>query len=381
MLGQVQLNKLNLMQGELKEVERYVLYVGRGAGVNEGNLVTLGQTTDLDLVLGDGGPLSLKSQIEYARNNAGQNWSACVIPLAPEGSEGAATWAEAVDFAMERVSVEGIALTDPVTSVAEVENMQTKTEQIMARYMRPLWMAGRARAITPTETFQEYMDSIRPLQQNVAADQVTLTPSLGNGTSGWGNELGTYLGRLCNHSVSVADSPMRVETGPLIGNWAERPVDSSGRVLDISVLEALDSMRFSVPQWYPDYDGTYWADGNTLDVNGGDYQVIENLRVIQKAMRRVYPLLVSMIGNRRFNQTPASMARTKTFLMRPLREMSRSTMIMGHVFPGDIMPPEEGDITLTWITRTYLDVGIAARPYNNPKKIVCNLALDLTNYA
>ena len=173
---------------------------------------------------------------------------------------------------------------------------------------------------------------------------------------------------------------MRVKTGARGGNGAERPVDSTGRVLELSVLEALDAMRFSVPQWYPDYDGTYWANGNTLDVNGGDYQSIENLRVIQMCMRRVYPLLVSMIGDRSVNQTPASMAKAATRLMRPLREMSRSTMIMGEVFPGEITPPEEGDITLTWITRTYLNAGIAARPYNCPKNIVANLALDLTNY-
>ena len=85
---------------------------------------------------------------------------------------------------------------------------------------------------------------------------------------------------------------MRVATGALVGEWTERPVDVDGRRLDMSVLSDLDKARFSVPQWYPDYSGTYWADGTVLDVPGGDYQVIENVRVIQKCMRQVYPCLL-----------------------------------------------------------------------------------------
>ena len=62
-------------------------------------------------------------------------------------------------------------------------------------------------------------------------------------------------------------------------------------------------------------DSMYWGDGNVLDVNGGDYQVIENLRVVQKCMRRVYPLAVARIGDRRLNQTPASIAQAQTAFM------------------------------------------------------------------
>ena len=125
----------------------------------------------------------------------------------------------------------------------------------------------------------------------------------------------------------------------------------------------------------------YWGDGNVLDVNGGDYQVIENLRVIQKCMRRVYPLAVARIGDRRLNQTPASIAQAQTYFMAPLRAMSRSRTILGIVFPGEIEPPQEGDITLTWVSKYSVEICLAARPYNCPKKITCNLLLDLTNYA
>ena len=46
MLGRIQVNNLNLIQGELPSVENYFLFVGRGAGTNEGALVTMTQETD-----------------------------------------------------------------------------------------------------------------------------------------------------------------------------------------------------------------------------------------------------------------------------------------------------------------------------------------------
>lgn len=367
MLGRVQVRNLNLMQGPLPAVENYFLFVGRCAGTNEGKLITLNQETDLDAVLGEAGS-ELKRQIEAARFNAGQGWNGCVIPLAEE-----ATWEDAVDFAMERTSVEAIAITDPVATVAEIEAMQAKAESIMARYMRPLFFIPRSRGPLPTETWEDFLDAVRPVIQNVAADQVTPVATI------WGPEVGSYAGRLANSAASVADSPMRVATGPLIGAWTERPVDVNGRVLDLSVLTALDAMRWSVPQWYPDYPGTYWGDGNVLDVPGGDYQVIENLRVVQKAMRKVYPLAVARVADRRLNSTPASIEAAKTYFMRPLREMSRSTMILGEVFPGEIESPQDGDIVITWPSKYSVELYMAVRPYNSPKAITCNILLDLSN--
>lgn len=369
MLGKVILNKLNLMQGGFNEVERFLLYVGRGNGTSEEELITVGNATDLDVVLG-ASDFNLKTQIAMARSNAGQDFSAAVLAM-PEGM----SWKDAVDFAMEQTNVEGIVLTDAITSVGDVEEMQQKAQDIMGRYMRPLFMAGCARQMESSETFSEYQTAIRPITKGVVADQVTLTPSI------WGYELGAYMGRLCKATVSVADTPMRVMSGALVGKWTEKPKDSTGREIDLSILESLDSDRFSVPQWYPGYDGTYWADGNVLDAEGGDYQVIENLRTINKCMRRVYPLAVARIGDRRLNQTPESIAAAKTYFLRPLREMSKGFKLMGEYFPGDIVPPEDDDMTITWPTRNEVILGIAARPYNCPKKITVNLALDLTNYA
>ncbi len=369
MLGSIQVNNLNLIQGELPSVEGYFLFVGRGAGTNEGKLVTMTQDTDLDAVLGAAAS-NLKTQIEAARLNAGQNWFGCVIPLAAE-----ATWADAVDFAMERTSVEAIVVTDPVTAAADLEAMQAKAEVIMAKYMRPVFFIPCSRGPLSTESWAEFLDILRPITANVAADQVNPVATI------WGPEVGAYAGRLANRSVTVADSPMRVATGALVGTWTARPEDKDGVILDMSVLSALDKARWSVPQWYPDYPGVYWGDGNVLDVPGGDYQVIENLRVAQKAMRRIYPLAVARVADRRLNSTPASIAAAKTYFMRPLRAMSRSSKILGLVFPGEIEPPKDGDIVITWPGKYSVEIWLTVRPYNSPKSITCNILLDLTNYA
>ncbi|MCP3944517.1 MAG: DUF2586 family protein, partial [Desulfobacteraceae bacterium] len=143
-------------------------------------------------------------------------------------------------------------------------------------------------------------------------------------------------------------------------------------------LKELDAARFSVPQWYPDYPGKYWGDCNMLDVPGGDFQVVENLRVVQKAMRKVYPLTVARIGDRRLNSTPVSIAENKSYFTRPLFTMAKSVTIMGLTFPGEIHPPDDKAIEIVWMDKNTVVIYIMVRPYNCPKDITVNLALDLS---
>lgn len=206
-IGTVVINNLNLMQGALPAVERYLLFVGAGTQ-DVGKLLTLNTDTDLDSVLGDAADLRI--QLEYARNNAGQDWNACAVVYNPALESGIKSWADAVDVAMELASVEGVILTEPLKAVSDVEAMQAKGEAIMGKYMRPLWFGGRAPAFDPeTQSWADYATAIKPLTADVAADTCLVTPSI------WGYELGTLAGRLCNAAVTVADSPMRVATGAL----------------------------------------------------------------------------------------------------------------------------------------------------------------------
>lgn len=145
-IGTVVINNLNLMQGALPAVERYLLFVGAGTQ-DVGKLLTLNTDTDLDSVLGDAADLRI--QLEYARNNAGQDWNACAVVYNPALESGIKSWADAVDVAMELASVEGVILTEPLKAVSDVEAMQAKGEAIMGKYMRPLWFGGRAPAFDP----------------------------------------------------------------------------------------------------------------------------------------------------------------------------------------------------------------------------------------
>ena len=365
MLGIVQINRLNLMQGPLPEIERHFLFVGEGT-VNTGKVLSVGNATDLDEALGAESS-NLKIQVEAARVNAGQNWGASVMPIAT-----ATPWADAVDYAMQVVSCEAIVLTDAVTEKTDLEAMYTKAQEILGTYMRPLFFMACVRGCGAEEAWADYIAAVKLITAGVAADQVCVVPSL------WGPDLGTLAGRLCNRAVTVADTPMRVATGPLVGTFGETPLDNAGHMLTMAHLKELDTSRFSVPQWYPDYPGVYWGDCNMLDVPGGDYQVSENLRVIQKAMRKVYPLTVARIGDRRLNSTPESIAENSSYFMRPLMKMSLGTRIGKTVFPGEIHPPARDAITIQWVDKNTVRIYMKARPYNCPKDITVNLMLDLS---
>ncbi len=369
-LGQVQINNLNQMQGPVADIENHLAFIGRGTGEGEDTVLLVNTNTDLDKVLGAAAS-TLKTQLEAAKVNAGQNFVATVVPLAS-----GTTWQDGVDLVMRAGTVEAFVITDPVSDAAVVADMQTKAAEIMGQYMRPVFFIATGAGIdTENETWSDYGARVKNLVSDVSAQNVMVVPTL------YGADQGALAGRLCNRSVTVADTPMRVQTGALIGAFTSKPVDSTSRELDMAILTDLANARLSVPQWYPDIPGVYWGDGALLDVPGGDYQVIENLRVVQKAMRRVYPLAVTRIGDRKLNSTPPSMEASKSIFMKPLLEMSHSVDILGIPFPGEIEPPKDGDIVISWKSKYEVEIYMMVRPYNCPKKITVNIALDLNNYA
>lgn len=214
---------------------------------------------------------------------------------------------------------------------------------------------------------------INTLTTGLAANGVMVVPSL------WGNEAGVLAGRLCNRAVTIADSPARVETGALLGlgvGSSDLPVDSEDVEISLAMLRALHDQRLSVPMWYADYEGVYWADGRMLEVTGGDYQVIEHLRITDKVARNIRIQAIGKIANRSLNSTPISIEAHKTYFGKTLRQMSRSTQINGVLFPGEIEPPKDGAVSITWLSRTRVSIGVSVRPYACPKEIEVNIALD-----
>ncbi|MCV2220540.1 DUF2586 domain-containing protein [Pseudomonas mercuritolerans] len=364
-LGQVTVDNLNLGQGAVTEVERYFLFIGPAAK-NVGQFIPLNTDSDLDTALGI--PASdLKTQIAAARQNGGQRWACIAAPIGAEGD-----WATALEKTQQQgVSVEAVIITKPVVNADELSAMHDAAVTLNNTYGRRVFFLASSVGIAVDQTWAQYLTEQKALVANLAAPRVAVVPQL------HGNDLGVLAGRLANAAVSIADSPMRVATGAVLG-LGEVPVDSELTPLPSAVRAELDRARLSVTQTYPDYPGVYWGDCNMLDTPGSDFQVVEYLRITDKAARLIRPLLIRRVADRRLNNTPNSMAVNTNQLMAPLRAMAKSIKFAGEVFPGDIEPPKDGDLVLEWLSKTKVAAYIKLKPLNCPKDLTANIALDLS---
>jgi len=367
-LGKITVNALNLQQGAFPTVENFCLFIGVGA-TNVGTLLYLNTDSDLDVELG-AADSEIKRQVKAAKLNAGQNWACAAIPVAD-----GALWDAPVNLAMnENLKVEMIVVCTPVAAQADLTAMHAKVIEINSAYGRRVLFIAAAVAIDAgTQTWATYIGAINDLTAGLSAFHVGIVPYI------YDDAVGIYAGRLCNQAVSIADTPMRVATGSIVGqDLSTLPVDSAGIIYNNAHAKALNDQRFSVPAFYADYPGVYWSDGQMLDVPAGDYEVIENLRVVDKAARAVRIVLISLMGNRQFNSSPVGEAWASSKLMRPLLEMSKSFEFNGIPFPAELQTPQDGDIAIQWVTRTKVNIFMVARPFNIPKDITANIMLDLS---
>ena len=365
-LGQVIVNNENLHQGEPTEVERIFLFIGK-APLNQGVITPINTQSDFDKLFG-ADESSLKTQLTAAFLNANSDWNAVAYAI-----DDTSTWQDALNTVMKaNYKLEGLIICEPITTGAELEAMHAAAIATINTYQRRLFVGACIAGIdSTTQTWQAYIAEKRAITDGISAERVCCVPLL------HGNDLGVLAGRLANSAVSIADSPMRVKTGALVG-LGETPVDMNGDPLELDTLYTLDAARFSVTQTYPDYDGVYWGDANMIAVETSDYKVIENLRVVDKGCRLIRLEAITYIGDRSVNNRPDSEAAVITALMKPLYKMSQSTVINGVQFPGEIYPPEEGDIVLQWASREHFKIFIMMRPINCPKKITASIMLDLS---
>lgn len=370
----VTVSQKNRYNGTTNDIERVVLFIGYGStNANKTQAVNTG--TDLDKALGDTDSL-LKRIVAAAANNAGQNWFAYVHVMPepdPDDTDYKVddAWMNAVTAAQTVASVEGVVLAFDVTEKATINRATEMRTTLQAKFGRFVWFALSVAGPEENESWADYLMRMAELENGIASPGVQLVPRL------WGNEPGVLAGRLCNRAVTVADSPARVATGAVTALGSDDlPKDGTGAELDLAVLQSLQASRYSVPMWYHDYDGIYWSDGRTLDVEGGDYQVIENVRVVDKASRRVRLRAIPKIADRSLNSTPGSIAAHETYFGKPLREMAISTQINGVEFPGEVKPPQDGDITITWTSSVAVQIYIVVRPYESAKEIGVSIELD-----
>ncbi|MFM5249002.1 DUF2586 domain-containing protein [Aeromonas hydrophila] len=360
----VQINNLNQMQGPVTEVERHLLFVGSAAS-NTGKLLSLNTQSDFDQLLG-AADSELKANLQAAMANAGQNWTAAAFVLPTDMD-----WKEAVRDAQKTQSFEGVVVLGQEWDQASINAAHALNQELIAKWGRWQFMLLAVPGIAKEQDWSTYETELATLQEGIKAESVSLIPQL------FTNLVGAYAGRLCNRSVSVADSPCRVKTGAVVG-LGNKPKDKDGVELPLATLQTLEQNRYSVPMWYPDYDGTYWADGRTLDAEGGDYQVIENLRVAYKVARRMRVRAIARIGDRSFNSTPGSTAAAIMYFGKDLREMAKAITIGGQPFPGDITSPKDGDINIQWTDKNHVSIYVVIRTVDCPKGITVNIMLDLS---
>ncbi len=369
--GKVEVNNLNLGQGGIPEIERHLIYIGRTDKAElQGKVTRVNNMTNLDDVVADD---ALGANVKAAQLNGKQNWTGAIFGLAAD-----ATWQEAVDIANRTDSFEGVCIVDVVTDKADFTAMQDKATELTSKLGRWVFFLAACPGITAegegAQTWSDYETAMLTLVKDVAANLVTPVPLLN------GNNVGVLGGRLCDRAVTVADSPMRVATGSLLG-LGEMPVDSAGKPLEMSTIAALAEARYSLPQWYADMEGIYWTDGSTLEAKGGDYQFLEYVRPVHKLNRRVRIKAIRRIADRILNSTPPSIELNRTYFSKDMRDMSKTTEIGGIQFPGEIMPPRDEDVSIQWMTKTKVNIGLMVRPHNCPKHIVVNIGLDLSNPA
>lgn len=370
----VNVSQINRYNGTTTDVERVVLFVGYGK-TNVGKTLPLNTGTDLDKALGDADSL-LKSLVSAASNNAGQNWFAYVHVMAePDTTDKDykpdEDWIAAVKLAQNVASVEGVVLAFDTSAPATINRATELRSTLQASYGRFVWFALAVEGPQVAEEWADYVTRLSALQDKIASPGISLVPRL------WGNEPGVLAGRLCNRSVTIADSPARVATGAVTALGSDSlPVDGAGAEIDLAVLQALEAKRYSVPMWYHDFAGIYWSDGRTLDVEGGDYQTIENVRIVDKASRKVRLRAIPKIADRSLNSTPGSIAAHETYFGKPLREMAITSQINGIDFPGEVKPPKAGDITIAWASSVKVQIFIVVRPYESAKEISVSIELD-----
>jgi len=270
---------LNMMNGSIPGVAFHFLFVGYGTVTGDvRNLIMVDASTDLDEALAKADP-ALLTTLKAAQLNGKSSWTAGVMIIGKNDK-----WQDAVSKANETSSFEAFVLNFPATDKTLLEEAIALRTELKSKLGREVFAMCTTPAIDTTtktgEDWATWLAATVAIQKGVASEYITVVPQvhLTNST------IGIYAGRLANQEVSIADSPARVKTGSILGS-SDLAIDKDGKPLELAYLKALESNRYSLPMWYPDYPGQYWTTGRTLEVPGGDFQDIRHIRVAMKAAR------------------------------------------------------------------------------------------------
>ncbi|MCD9491348.1 DUF2586 family protein [Photobacterium phosphoreum] len=369
MLGTVSVSSKNGYQNTVNEIERRFVFIGKTAEAALQNTVThLNARSDIDALFKGKGKATdtLYNTLVAAQLNGKTNWSASFVGLTSDGN-----WASALMLANTLLSYEAVVLIDPMANKAAIEAVSAEMASIESKQARYMFAMTCIAPVTTKQSWSEYESAAVGIITGINAPRIMCVPTL------FGNDIGVLAGRLCDRSVTIADSPMRVKTGALLG-LGPSALDKNSQPFPETLLAVLDTNRFSVPQTYPGEQGWYWADGNTLDIETGDFKVIEYLRIVLKACRNVYKIALPTIADRALNSSPQSIARNKALYMKPLLQMATPVKINNASFPGEIEPPKESAVEINWVTDKKTEIYISIRPIGCQKDINIGVGIDLS---
>ena len=135
----VQINNLNQQQGAVTEVERHLLFIG-SAPENTGKLLSVNTQSDFDKLLGSANS-DLKTNLQAAMDNAGQNWTAAAYVLPTN-----ADWKDAVLEAQKTQSFEGVVVLGQDWDTDTITAAHTLNQTLIAKWGRYQFMLLEARA-------------------------------------------------------------------------------------------------------------------------------------------------------------------------------------------------------------------------------------------
>lgn len=356
-------NEQNLGQGEIAGPEKKMIYILKGASgdINLDTLVSLDSQTDLKEVMVEG--TRYFDLMEAAQVAGGQKWKAWLYAM-----EDPKLFGPVLDTYVPLYEPEGFCLIDPFLITATGAVMKTAIEAIQSQivsfhntYALECFCVLEFPDKEPANSWTQFQTKLDSAIGAVVAKDILVVPNLHKINAG------AVSGRLCHSGISIADGLHRVMSGAILG-LQEPQAGLTG-----SVLKDIANARCVVPFSFANFEGVYWSKSITLDAAGGDYQALENLRVIKKIARNIRIKGIYNIGNREFNDSAESIDKNQTDFMDVLKDMAEPTPEV-----GEIRQPKPGAIKIVWTTTTKVKVYVKAQPFNSPDDIEFNLSLDLS---
>lgn len=393
MLGQVTVRGKDSRQTYSDDVEKLALFIGYKRANDNPDYVNKLVTAEH---LEDGGEVEaalgrnsmLLKELRAASLNAGAGWRALITTYSTR-TPGESEAFKALIKCFDDVYPEFVVFVDGFTDnfMSNTPSLPTEIEPMSALFQISSFLGSESRhsgkttfaiatvhypdAAISDDNRWKYAKKIKELK-GAAPNIALVAPYIQPG-------LGALAGRLASENASIADSPMRVQTGSVLGLKPEISSFLKGAVPSVEAeLYFFNSHRISVPQKYADFDGIYWSDLELLTPEDSDFRFVENRRVRDKAIRAVRRAAIKRIGDRLMNDTPNSIAVNKSYFIKSLRDMARKKVIQGVTYPGEIEQPTDDAVDIIWLSKHKVEIHLSIKPYGSPKHIDVLVSLDLT---